>query len=215
MCPIPALLCRFSPPNGLYIQFWKLYWTSFRGLSKPDRASTRSVGIFGVLSSYKATHAKPKPICDVHLQQSNRRSANRTSTDNKDSVALLLQKRAKVSGILKTSLLLQLPCEASRNNQFGRHNRNRTTDRRKSVYHSFQAAFLELLASRSPGSWQAKRGTISIPGGMYELRVLEFVSLFEISSIRRINFLNKSVAKFSNTLAAARRVALAKVSQLK
>ena len=28
------------------------------------------------------------PICGVHLQQANRRSANRTATDNKDSVAL-------------------------------------------------------------------------------------------------------------------------------
>ena len=31
---------------------------------------------------------KTTPICGVHLQQVNRRSANRTATDNKDSVAL-------------------------------------------------------------------------------------------------------------------------------
>lgn len=31
--------------------------------------------------------AKPTPICGVHLQQVNRRSANRTATDNKHSVA--------------------------------------------------------------------------------------------------------------------------------
>ena len=31
--------------------------------------------------------AKPTPICGVHFQQANRRSANRTATDNKHSVA--------------------------------------------------------------------------------------------------------------------------------
>jgi hypothetical protein len=31
--------------------------------------------------------AKPTPICGVHLQQANRRSANRTATDNKHSIA--------------------------------------------------------------------------------------------------------------------------------
>ena len=31
--------------------------------------------------------AKATPICGVHLQQANRRSANRTATDNKNSVA--------------------------------------------------------------------------------------------------------------------------------
>ena len=31
--------------------------------------------------------AKPTPICGVHLQQANRRSANRAATDNKHSVA--------------------------------------------------------------------------------------------------------------------------------
>ena len=36
----------------------------------------------------KLPFAKPTPICGVHLKQANRRSANRTATDNKDSVAL-------------------------------------------------------------------------------------------------------------------------------
>src|SRR5258708_3583598 len=35
----------------------------------------------------KLPFAKPPPICGVYLQQANRRSANRTATDNKDSVA--------------------------------------------------------------------------------------------------------------------------------
>jgi len=35
----------------------------------------------------KLSFAKPTPICGVHLQQANCRSANRTATDNKHAVA--------------------------------------------------------------------------------------------------------------------------------
>jgi hypothetical protein len=46
------------------------------------------VGSVSVPLERNLPFAKPTPVCGIHLQQANRRSANRTATNNKNSVAL-------------------------------------------------------------------------------------------------------------------------------
>jgi hypothetical protein len=64
--------------------YYKLITTNGRRQKETGRASWDLRYPFLVR---KLPCAKPTPICGVHLQQANRRSANLTATDNKHSVA--------------------------------------------------------------------------------------------------------------------------------
>ena len=66
------------------------------GVQRQKEKSGERLEIFGVLSFIspvipilvkRLSFPKPTPIRGVHLQQADRRSANRTATDNKHSIA--------------------------------------------------------------------------------------------------------------------------------